>query len=68
MYFLEQKEPYSMPNILGNCSFPVKTWRWKQIAVCKTREPLEKLISGKDLSQYRIISNEAERNEHNDKF
>lgn len=54
MYFLERKEPYTMPNILGNCSMPVKTHRWKTIAVCEAKKPLEKyLISG----DYRIISN-----------
>ena len=60
MYFLEKKEPYFMPNILGNCSFPVKTYRWKQIAICEKKEPLEKLCISND---YRIISNEVNEND-----
>ena len=60
MYFLERKEPYSMPNILGNYSFPVPTWRWKQVAACNERQPLEALIpKGKEKDNYRIISNEV---------
>lgn len=58
MYFLERKEPYTMPNILGGHSTPVHTYRWKQIAVCEQREPLEKeLKNRKNQDQYRIISN-----------
>ena len=30
-YRLQRKEPYSMPNILGNHSMPVHTYRWKEI-------------------------------------
>lgn len=60
MYYLERKERYYMPNILGNTSQPVPTWRWKQVAVCKEKEPLEYLISTKNRNEYRIISNESE--------
>lgn len=56
MFFLEKKEKCVMPNILGNCSQPVYTWRWKQIAVCETKEPLEKYCIS---NEYRIISNEV---------
>ena len=57
MYFLERKEPYAMPNILGNHSMPVHTYRWKAIAVCEEREPLEELLKSKDGKKYRITSN-----------
>lgn len=55
MYFLERKERYTMPNILGNCSQPVSTWRWRQVAVCEEKEPLEKYCVS---NEYRIISNQ----------
>ena len=57
MFFLERKETYYMPNILGNASQPVPTYRWKQIAVCEEKEPLEKFVVSKD---YRIVSNNNE--------
>lgn len=61
MYFLDKKERYFMPNILGNCSMPVDTWRWKSIAICEDVIPLEKRLSNmtyEQRKQYRIISNE----------
>lgn len=58
MYFLERKEPYSMPNILGNCSFPVKTYRWKAVAVCESIEPLKEHLKSLENKNYRITSNE----------
>lgn len=57
MYFLERKENYSMPNVLGNRSFPVKTWRWKQVAVCEEKEPLKELIPKGKEKEYRVTSN-----------
>ena len=57
MYFLERKEPYVMPNILGNHSMPVHTHRWKAIAVCVERQPLEKALKDMDSQTYRITSN-----------
>lgn len=57
MYFIERKEPYAMPNILGNHSFPVHTYRWKIIAKCEEKEPLEEIISNMDSSTHRITSN-----------
>lgn len=56
MYFLEEKRPYSMPNVLGNCSQPVKTYRWVQIAACEEKEPLEMMLPAnfKDRQRYRI--------------
>lgn len=61
MYFLERKEPYAMPNVLGNRSFPVHTYRWVQIAVCEVKYPLENLIPAAKRNEYRIISNEPEK-------
>ena len=60
MYFLEVKEPYAMPNILGNHSFPVHTYRWKAVAACKEREPLEEELKTLDSKRYRITSNVVE--------
>lgn len=60
MYFLEHKENYTMPNILGNHSMPVKTWRWKQVAVCESRKPLADIIPRGKEKEYRIISNSTD--------
>ena len=60
MYFLERKEPYAMPNILGNHSFPVHTYRWRTIAVSSERYALENLIPTDKRSEYRVICNEPE--------
>lgn len=57
MYFLERKERYAMPNILGNHSMPVHTYRWRQIAVCAEKEPLQNAMSAMDPETHRIISN-----------
>lgn len=60
MYFLERKEPIARPNILGNCSFPVYTERWKAIACCEEKEPLEKELETLDKKKYRITNNKGE--------
>lgn len=60
MYFLERREPVVRPNILGNKSFPVETYRWKAIYVCPERWPLEDILSKLDRKNYRIISNQPE--------
>lgn len=57
MYFLKRKEPYAMPNILGNHSMPVHTYRWKAIAMCEEKELLEKELSKIDNKTHRITSN-----------
>lgn len=57
MYFLERKETYTMPNILGNRSFPVATFRWKIIAKCEEKAPLEQIIKQMDIKTHRITSN-----------
>ena len=52
-----------MPNVLGNCSQPVDTWRWVQIAVCEEKEPLENLVPQihEAKNYFRIISNEVKQ-------
>lgn len=54
MYFLEHKEPYAMPNVLGNHSFPVHTYRWPTIAVSEEKYALENLKSSKRRFSYGI--------------
>lgn len=51
-YRLQRKEPYTMPNILGNCSFLVHTYRWKDIAVSDDYAALEKIMPNN--KNYRI--------------
>ena len=60
MYFLERKEPYSMPNVLGNKSYPVPTYRWKIIYTCADRKPLEYMLAAMDQETHRITSNNPE--------
>ena len=51
-YRLQYKEPIVRPNILGNHSFPIHTYRWKDIAASDDRAALEKMmLNNKD---YRI--------------
>jgi hypothetical protein len=57
MFFLERKESYAMPNILGGHSMPVHTFRWKTIAVCEECKPLEDTIKDTNNTNYRIITN-----------
>ncbi len=40
IYTLEVKEPWVMPNILGNHSVPVHSCRWRSVANCEAKEPL----------------------------
>lgn len=43
-YHLQRREKIALPNVLGNHSMPVHTYRWKTIAVCAEREPLKELL------------------------
>ena len=61
MFFLERKENCTLPNILGNHSFPVHTWQWKQVAICEEKEPLEGMIPAGKEKHYRIINNEVNK-------
>ena len=51
-YRLQRKETFVMPNILGNRSFPVYTYRWKDIAASDDRTALEELMPNSN--DYRI--------------
>ena len=62
VYFLEHREPIARPNILGNSSQPVHTYRWKAIYYCAERRPLEDMLSKLDKHKYRITSNQPEEN------
>lgn len=57
MYFLERKEPVCKKAVLGNCSFPVETYRWKAIYTCPERWPLEALLRNMNPKTHRITSN-----------
>lgn len=43
-YRLQRKEPYTLPNILGNHSMPVHTYRWVDIAMSEDKKNLEKIM------------------------
>ncbi len=60
MYFLERREQIARPNILGNKSFPIYTYRWKTIYTCPERWPLEDILSNLNRKDYRITSNQPE--------
>lgn len=51
-YRLQRKEAYAMPNVLGNHSFPVHTYRWKDIAASDDRAALASIMP--DDKNYRI--------------
>lgn len=57
MFFLERKELVAIPNVLGNTSQPVHTYRWKAIYTCPERWPLEALLRHMDPKTHRITSN-----------
>lgn len=57
-YRLQRKEPYFMPNVLGNCSMPVQTYRWKDIAVSDDFDELKKYLPKSE--NYRIINTDEE--------
>ena len=43
-YRLQYREHVARPNVLGNHSFPVHTYRWKDIAASDDRAALEKIM------------------------
>ena len=43
-YRLQIKVPIARPNVLGNHSFPVHTYQWKDIAASDDREALVKVM------------------------
>ena len=56
-YRLQHKERYVLPNILGNHSFPVYTYHWKDIAGSDNRNDLEQFRAENGLigEKYKII-------------
>lgn len=60
MYFLERKEQYVFSNVLGNHNMPVYSYRWKIVAKCESREPLEEELKKLDKNNYRITTNKGE--------
>ena len=56
-YRLQRKEQYVYPNILGNHSFPVYSYRWKDIATSASLEILREYQAENGLvgDQYRIV-------------
>ena len=55
-YRLQRKEPYTMPNVLGNHSMPVKKFRWRDVALSNDKESLERAARGRH--EYRVIDTE----------
>lgn len=43
-YRLQVMETVALPNILGNHSFPVYTYRWKDIYASDSKAELEKIL------------------------
>ena len=56
-YRLQRKEQRVQPNILGNRSFPIYSYRWKDIAAADSKEDLEEYQANNGLTGdgYRII-------------
>ena len=55
-YRLQRKEQHTLPNVLGNHSMPVYSYRWKDIAICAEIKPLEDYMSQcTPPENYRII-------------
>lgn len=52
-YRLQRKDSCALPNVLGNCSMPIHTYRWVDIAISGDMQALID-YSPKD-GQHRII-------------
>lgn len=52
-YRLQRKERVALPNVLGNHSMPVHTYRWKDIAASDDYEALFAMMP-KGNAEYRI--------------
>lgn len=50
-YRLQRKEQIARPNILGNHSFPVYSFRWKDIALSDDRSALEAMMPNRTVHQ-----------------
>lgn len=53
-YRLQRKESIAMPNVLGNKSQPVYTYRWKDIAASDDKAVLENIFATLPQDKYRI--------------
>ena len=56
-YRLQRKEATTMPCVIGNHSYPLPTYRWKDVAMSDDKAALEAMI--KDHAKYRIIDTEG---------
>lgn len=64
-YRLQVKETVARPNILGNCNFPVYTYRWKDIYASDSKAELERILPKG--SEYRIEDTRPYEAESEDK-
>ena len=64
-YRLQRKEQHVQPNILGNHSFPICSYRWKDIAAADSKEDLEEYQANNGLTGdgYRIIDTKEALND-----
>lgn len=69
MFFLEKKEfgPKQIRGAAGLCNSAstmcIHAWRWKQIAVCEERAPLDDIVKSLPVERqglYQITSNQPE--------
>ena len=58
-YRLQRKESVSLPCIIGNHSYPLPSYRWKDIAVSDDLEALKGCMAEKD-DLHRIIDTQDE--------
>lgn len=68
-YRLQRKEQHVQPNILGNHSFPIYSYRWKDIAAADSKEDLEEYQANNGLTGdgYRIIDTKEALNDGKDR-
>ena len=55
-YRLQKKEPFAIPNVLGNHNFPVHTYRWVDIAVSNDKEGLTNYMN--------VLQQQHQKNEY----
>lgn len=60
-YRLQVKETIARPNILGNHSMPVYSYRWRDLYASDDKEALEQMIP--DNENYRIEDTRRSENE-----
>lgn len=57
-YRLQRRETLVRPNVLGNHSMPVHSYRWKDVACSDDREALVEMAAGRE--HYRIEDTQPE--------